>query len=135
MFHFGSSIGTYQIEIRRKEQEREIFPVVVICAPTKRADKCFYYAPDYNLNRFEEAQGFIASNHVSAKLSSTTFNGIFHLMSVRLGERWIKLSTTLALNRIRKTEELEKGWKKGEILLPVEFRDLDPVHVIPLLRF
>ena len=49
-----------------------------------------------------------------------------------MGERWIKLSTTLALNRIRKSEELEKGWRKNEIGLPVEFRDMDPVHVIPL---
>ena len=53
-------------------------------------------------------------------------------MSVRLGERWIKLSTTKALNSIRKNEELEKGWRKNEIGLPEEFRDLDPVHVVPL---
>ena len=55
-------------------------------------------------------------------------------MSVRLGERWIRLSTTVALNRLRKSEEMEKGWRKNEIALPVEFRDLDPVHVVPLKR-
>ena len=55
-------------------------------------------------------------------------------MSVRLGERWIRLSTTVALNRIRKSEEMEKGWRKNEIALPVEFRDLDPVHVVPMKR-
>ena len=51
-----------------------------------------------------------------------------------MGEKWIKLSTTVALNRIRKSEELEKGWKKGDIGLPAELRDLDPVHVVPLER-
>ena len=55
-------------------------------------------------------------------------------MSVRMGEHFIKLSTTRALNRIRKSEELEKGWKKDEIGLPAELRDLDPVHVVPLKR-
>ena len=133
VFHFGSSIGTHQIEIRRKDNDKKVFPVVVICSPTGRSDKCYYYAPEYNLNRFEESQGFIASNHFNAKTSSISFNGIFYLMSVRLGERWIKLSTTLALNRIRKSEEMEKGWRKSEIKLPPEFRDLDPVHVIPII--
>ena len=136
VFHFGSSIGTHQIEIRRKDKDRKIFPVVVICSPNGRPDKCYYFAPDYNLklNRFEEAQGYIASNHFNAKMSSVSFKGVFKLMSVKLGERWIKLSTTLALNRIRKSEELEKGWKRDEIALPAEFRDLDPVHLIPLNR-
>ena len=97
-------------------------------APTARQDKCYYYAPDYNLNRFEEAQGFIASNHFNAKLSSVSVNGEFKLMSVRLGDYWIKLSTTVALNRIRKSEEMEKGWRKDEIGLQAEFRDLDPVQ-------
>ena len=55
-------------------------------------------------------------------------------MSVKLGERWIKLSKAVALNRIRKNEELEMGWKKDEIELPAEFRDLDPAHVIPMNR-
>ena len=54
-------------------------------------------------------------------------------MSIMLGEKWIKLSKTVALNRIRASEEFEKGWKKGEVALPVQFRDLDPVHVIPLI--
>ena len=104
-------------------------------SPTGRADKCYYYAPDYNLNRFEEAQGFIASKHFNAKVSSVSFNGVFHLMSVMLGERLIKLSKTVALNRIRASEEFEKGWKKDETALPAHFRDrdLDPVHVIPLI--
>ena len=55
-------------------------------------------------------------------------------MSVKLGEGWIKLSTTIAVNRIHKSEEMEKGWKKDEIALPAELRDLDPVHLIPLKR-
>ena len=53
-------------------------------------------------------------------------------MSVKMGDHYIKLSRTVALNRIRKSEELEKGWRKDEIHLPVELRDLDPVHVQPL---
>ena len=55
-------------------------------------------------------------------------------MSIKLGERWIKLSKTIALNRIRESEEQELGWKKDEIGLPAEFRDLDPAHVIPMKR-
>ena len=84
------------------------------------------------MNRFEEAQGFIASNHFSAKVSSTSFRGVFYLMSVKLGDHYIKLSTTVALNSIRKDEELKKGWRKGLFSIPVELRDLDPVHVVPL---
>ena len=53
-------------------------------------------------------------------------------MSVKLGDHFIKLSTTVALNRIKKGEKLEKGWKKDEIGLPAELRDLNPVHVVPL---
>ena len=105
-----------------------------LSSPTGRSDKCYYYAPDYNLNRFEEAQGYIASNHFNAKLSSVSFKGVFYLMSVRLGDHYIKLSTTMALNKIRRSEESEKGWKKSEIGLPAESRDLDPVHVVPLKR-
>ena len=55
-------------------------------------------------------------------------------MSVRMGDYYIKLSTTIALNRIRKDEEFEKGWKKNGIRVPAELRDLDPVHVVPLKR-
>ena len=55
-------------------------------------------------------------------------------MSARLGEHFIKLSKTLALNRIRKDEELEKGWRQGDFGVPAEFRDLDLVHVVPLER-
>ena len=51
-----------------------------------------------------------------------------------MGEHWIKLSTTAALTRIRKNEEIELGWRKGEIGLPAEFRDLEPVHVLPMKR-
>ena len=141
-------------------------------------DKCFYYAPDYNLDRFEEAQdqdsrlfgvlqvklsiekifnwkefeikggslhtsikdilnpnkGFIAANHFNAKVSSISFKGTFYLMSARLGDHFILLSTTLALNRIRRDEEFEKGWKKGALSLPIEVNELDFVHVIPLKR-
>ena len=106
--------------------------MIILSRPTGNSDKCFYYAPDYNLDRFEEAQGYIASNHFNAKVSSISFKGIFYLMSARLGEHFIKLSTTVALNRIRRDEELEKGWKKGDFRLPVELRDQDLVHVIPL---
>ena len=55
-------------------------------------------------------------------------------MSVKLGDHYIKLSTTLALNRIRKDEELEKGWRQGDFGVPAELRDLDLVHVVPLER-
>ena len=102
-------------------------------SPTGREEKCYYYAPGYNLNRFEEAQGFIASKHFNAKVSSISFKGVFSLMSVQMGENWIKLSTTVALNKIRKSEEMEKGWKKDEIAIPAQFRDLNPVHVSPLI--
>lgn len=104
-------------------------------APTERSQKCFYYAPEYNLNRFEEAQGYIASNHFNAKTSSVSFKGVFYLMSIRMGEEWIKISSTVALNRIRKDEELEKGWRKDEMALPAEMRaglNFDPVHIVPL---
>ena len=102
--------------------------------PTGREDKCYYYAPDYNVRRFEESQGYIASNQYNAKVSSISFKGVFYLMSVKLGDHFIKLSTTAALNRIRKEEELEKGWTKGDFGVPTELRDLDLVHVVPLER-
>ena len=100
--------------------------------PTGRDSKCYYYAPDYNLNRFEEAQGYIASNHFNAKVSSVSFKEVFYLMSVKLGDHYIKLSTTIALNRIRQKEELQKGWRKNDFGVPVELRDQDLVHVVPL---
>ena len=65
-------------------------------------------------------------------MSSISFGGTFYLMSVRLGVNWITLSKTVALNSIRSTEELEKGWRKDEINVPAMLRDFDPVHVIPL---
>lgn len=52
-----------------------------------------------------------------------------------MGEEWIKISSTVALNRIRKDEELEKGWRKNEMALPAEMRaglNFDPVHIVPL---
>ena len=51
-----------------------------------------------------------------------------------MGDHYVKLSTTTALNRIRKDEEFDKGWKKDGIRIPFELRDLDPVHVSPLKR-
>ena len=45
----------------------------------------------------------------------------------------IRTSKTGSLNLVIKSEESEKGWKKGEIGLPVEFRDLDAVHIIPFV--
>jgi len=44
-----------------------------------------------------------------------------------------RTSTTGSLNAIRKDEEFTKGWKKGEIALPHEFQDLDPVHILPFV--
>ena len=76
--------------------------------------------------------GYIASNHINAKVSSISFRGVFYLMSIRIGDGWIKVSNTVSLNRIRKSEELEKGWRKDEVAMPVEFRDFDLVHVVPL---
>ena len=106
--------------------------MTVSSRPTGSEGKCYYYAPDYNLGRFEEAQGFIASNHANAKVSSVSFKGVFNLMSVKLGDHYIMLSTTVALNRIRIDEEIEKGWRKNSLKLPGELNDLDPVHVVPL---
>lgn len=102
-------------------------------SPTIREDKCFYYAPDYNLKRFESAQGYIASNHFNARQSVVTFQGRFHVMSLRFGDPLIKTSSTMSLNAIRESEEGTKGWKKGELSFPPEFADLDPVHILPLL--
>ena len=36
VFHYGSSIGTHQIEISNKEKEKKLFPVVVIWKRSKR---------------------------------------------------------------------------------------------------
>ena len=100
--------------------------------PTGKEDKCYFYAPDYNAKRFEEAQGYISSNHFNAKVSSISFKGVFYLMSANLGDHYIKLSKAFALNRIGKDEEPEKGWRKGDFGVPAELRDLDLVHVVPL---
>ena len=132
IFHFGSSIATHEIEIGQGDQGRKIFSAVVICSPLKRPDKCYYYAPYYNLNRLETAQGLIANNHFNAKTSAISFKGIFHVMSLRFGEGLIRTSTTTTLTRIRKSAESDKGWKKGEIDFPPEFGDLDQVHMIPM---
>ena len=59
-------------------------------SPTKRPERCFYYAPDYNLNTFETAQGFIASNHFNTKQSIISFKGTFHVMSLSIGNTWIR---------------------------------------------
>ena len=117
------------IDIGQEEQGNEVVSAVVICSPLKRPDKCFYYAPYYNLNRFETAQGLLANNHFNAITSAISFKGVFYVMSLRFGEGLIRTSTTTSLNRIRKTVE---GWKKGEIDFPLEFRDLDQVHMIPM---
>ena len=50
-----------------------------------------------------------------------------------LVESICRTSKTGSLNLIRKEEEATKGWKKGEIALPSEFRDLDAVHVLPFV--
>ncbi|CBY11768.1 unnamed protein product [Oikopleura dioica] len=56
-------------------------------------------------------------------------------MSMNIDDSWISrgTSTTASLNAIKKDEELTKGWKKGEIALPHEFKDLDAVHILPLV--
>lgn len=63
---------------------------------------------------------------------SVSFGGTFFLMSLRLGIDWITVSKTCALNSVRPSEELKKGWRKDGIALHEMFRDFDPVHVIPL---
>ncbi|CBY13544.1 unnamed protein product [Oikopleura dioica] len=54
---------------------------------------------------------------------------------MNIDDSWISrgTSTTASLNAIKKDEELTKGWKKGEIALPHEFKDLDAVHILPLV--
>ena len=49
-----------------------------------------------------------------------------------MGEGMIRTSTTKSLRPIRKSEEREKGWKRGEIPFLAKFRHVDPVHVVPL---
>ena len=118
-----------------------------------RNDKCNYYAPEYNLDRFEIAQGsfrillticyliiegYIANFHLNAKTSAVVRKGVFSLVSMRMGDGVIRTSTTKSLRPIRsKSEEMEKGWKRGEIAAGerAEFRGMDAVHVIPLIWF
>ena len=118
-----------------------------------RSDKCYYYAPEYNLDRFEIAQGsfkflsimsysilegYIANFHLNAKTSAVVRKGVFTLVSMRMGDGVIRTSTTKSLRPIRsKSEELEKGWKRGEIAAGerAEFRGMDAVHVVPLIWF
>ena len=116
-----------------------------------RSDKCYYYAPEYNLDRFEIAQGsfkvlsimshlilegYIANFHLYAKTSAVFRKGVFSLVSMRMGDGVIRTSTTKTLRPIRsKREEMEKGWKRGEIAAGerAEFRGMDAVHVVPLI--
>ena len=118
-----------------------------------RNDKCYYYAPEYNLDRFEIAQGsfralsimsylilegYIANFHLNAKTSAVVRKGVFTLVSMRMGDGVIRTSTTKSLRPIRsKSEEMEKGWKRGEIAAGerAEFRGMDAVHVVPLIWF
>ena len=118
-----------------------------------RTEKCYYYAPEYNLDRFEIAQGsfialkiifylklegYIANFHLNAKTSAVVRKGVFTLVSMRMGDGVIRTSTTKSLTPIRsKSEELEKGWKRGEIAAGerAEFRGMDAVHVVPLIWF
>ena len=115
-----------------------------------RSDKCYYYAPEYNLDRFEIAQGsfralsimshlifegYIANFHLNARTSAVVRKGVFTLVSMRMGDGVIRTSTTKSLRPIRsKSEELEKGWKRGEIAAGerAEFRGMDAVHVVSL---
>ena len=115
-----------------------------------RNDKCYYYAPEYNLDRFEIAQGsfrvllmiysilegYIANFHLNARTSAVVRKGVFTLVSMRMGDGVIRTSTTKSLRPIRsKSEEMEKGWKRGEIAAGerAEFRGMDAVHVVPLI--
>ena len=54
-------------------------------------------------------------------------------MSARMGDQFIKLSTTTSLNKIRKDKEMEKGWRKGDLSVTEEINELDLVHVLPLV--
>jgi hypothetical protein len=70
------------------------------------------------------------ANHGSGTdLFDTRLSGHYN----RPNKSLIRTSKTGSLNFIIQNEEVEKGWKKGEIELPVEFRDLDAVHVLPFV--
>ena len=70
------------------------------------------------------------ANHGSGTdLFDTRLSGHYN----RPNKSLIRTSKTGSLNFIIQNEEVEKGWKKGEIALPVEFRDLDAVHVLPFV--
>ena len=130
MFHFFSTIGNYRVEVPNEG----VYGVVVICSPFSRRDKCFYYAPERNLRRFEVAQGLIANNHWNAKTSSIVWNDKFVLMSSRFGDLEIRTSSTLSLTPIRWQEQNLKGWRKGSIGLSTKFKDLEIMDVIPLVH-
>ena len=111
------------------KQVKIIF-LTIKSSPTGKPDRCFHYAPDHNTNRFEISQGFIVSNHFNAKQSVVSFKGASVVLSLNVGDSWIRTSTTKSLTVIRDYEEEEKGWKKEEIALPHEFKDLDAVHIL-----
>ena len=111
MFHFGSSIGTHSINDSTGKSSGVIviwewskikdIPIILFLknhfiflsiksSPTRRSDKCFYYAPSQNWKKFEPAQGFIASNHFNAKQSVVSFKGTFYVMSLNIGDSWIR---------------------------------------------
>ena len=62
-----------------------------------------------------------------------SYKGIFYVMSLSIGDSWIRTSITGSLNTIRDDEQEAKGWKKGERALPYEFQDLDAVHILPFV--
>ena len=129
MFHFYSAIGTYRIKTAHKEE----FGVVVICSSNSLSDKCFYYAPDRNLHRFEFGQGLVANNHWNAKTTAFTWEDRFYLISLRYGENNMRTSHTLSIDPFRIAEENVKGWKKETKSFPSELNGLEPVDVIPLV--
>ena len=78
-------------------------------------------------------QGYIANFHFNARSSAVKRNGEFTLMSIKLGEGMIRTSTTKSLRPIRNNKQSELGWKRGEISILAQFRDMDPVDVVPLI--
>ena len=80
-------------------------------------------------------EGYIANFHLNARTSAVVRKGVFTLVSMRMGDGVIRTSTTKSLRPIRKSDELEKGWKRGEITAGerAEFRGMDAVHVVPLI--
>ena len=64
--------------------------LIVKSSPTHKPKNCFYYALDYNLGRFEQAQGYIPNYHFNAKQSVVSQGEVFFVISLRFGESEIR---------------------------------------------